>query len=276
MVAVLAPAALIQSCPPWATNSGPVSERLWAGTPVRHEQAGEHVDDLGGLELASDADGQARVGELVDDIEPPDLAPVLHAILLTVVSPDLVAALRPEPDTGAVVGPEPSLLGVPSWHLQPLAPPDPLDPLRAHEPTRSPQQSGDLAAAMAPGLACEREDVRRQSGLIVPPPRHLAPVSSGADHGRNRRRARRGPLQLDALATGARARRGSGAPPVQGGTSPPDRVRHALPSPGGLRQEALVRREIRASLAEPLVIELQLLEPAHLVRLQPALLLTPA
>ena len=90
-------------------------------------------------------------------------------------------------------------------------------------------------------------------------PRHLAPVSSGADQGRNRRSARGCPLQLDALATGARARRGSGAPPVQGGTSPPDRVRDALPSPGGLRQEALVQREIRGSLAEPLVLELQLL-----------------
>src|SRR4051794_25636744 len=36
---------------------------------TQDEQVREHVDDVDGLELASDPDGQALVGELVDDVE---------------------------------------------------------------------------------------------------------------------------------------------------------------------------------------------------------------
>ncbi len=46
--------------------------------------------------------------------------------------------------------------------------------------------------------------------------------------------------------------------------------------PGRPLQDQLVEREIRNRLAQPLVLGLQLLHPAHLVGLQPTELLAPA
>ena len=43
---------------------------------AQDEQVGQDVDDLGGPELAGDPDGQALVGEPVEDVEQPELAPV--------------------------------------------------------------------------------------------------------------------------------------------------------------------------------------------------------
>ncbi len=45
------------------------------------------------------------MGELVEDVEHTDLAPVVGAVLDEVVGPDVIAVLGPEPDAGAVVQP---------------------------------------------------------------------------------------------------------------------------------------------------------------------------
>ena len=74
-----------------------------AGHATQDEQVREHVDDVDRLELAGDPDRQAFVGELVDDVEHPELAPVMRAVLDEVIGPDVVAVLRPKTDTGAVV-----------------------------------------------------------------------------------------------------------------------------------------------------------------------------
>jgi hypothetical protein len=44
-----------------------------AGHPAQDEQVREHVDDVDRLELAGDPDGQALVGELIDDVEQAEL-----------------------------------------------------------------------------------------------------------------------------------------------------------------------------------------------------------
>src|SRR3712207_7072002 len=43
---------------------------------AQDEQVGQHVDDVAGLELAPDPDGQALVGELVDHVQHPELAAI--------------------------------------------------------------------------------------------------------------------------------------------------------------------------------------------------------
>ena len=58
--------------------------------------------------------------------------------------------------------------------LQPLAPPDPLDPLVVHQPARIPQQRRDLAVAVAAILAGELDDVGGQPLFVVAAPRGLA------------------------------------------------------------------------------------------------------
>ena len=66
--------------------------------PAQDEQVREHVDDIDGLELAIHPDGQALMGELVDDVEQADLAPIMGAILDEVVGPDVIAVLGAQAD----------------------------------------------------------------------------------------------------------------------------------------------------------------------------------
>jgi hypothetical protein len=42
------------------------------------------------------------MGELIDDVEHPELAAILGAILDEVIGPDVIAILGPQPDAGPV------------------------------------------------------------------------------------------------------------------------------------------------------------------------------
>jgi hypothetical protein len=79
------------------------------------------------------------VRELVDDVEHPELPSIMRPVLDEVIGPDVVAMLRPQPDAGSVREPEPSSFGLLPGDLQPLASPDPLDPLVVDEPACSAQ-----------------------------------------------------------------------------------------------------------------------------------------
>ena len=119
-------------------------------------------------------DRQALVGELVDDVEHADLAPVMGSVLDEVVGPDMIAVLGAKPNAGAVAQPEPTVLGLPGRDLQPLAPPDPLDPLIVDQPAGPAQQFGDLAIAVAAILPDQLDDVGGQPCLVVSTLRDLA------------------------------------------------------------------------------------------------------
>src|SRR5881392_1966924 len=58
-------------------------------------------------------------------------------------------------------------LGLFGRDLQPLAPPDPLDPLIVDQPAGPAQQLGDLAIAVAAILPDQLDDVGRQPCLVV-------------------------------------------------------------------------------------------------------------
>jgi hypothetical protein len=89
------------------------------------------------------------VGELIDDVKQAELASVMGALLDKVVGPDMVGALGSQPDARAVRQPQASALGLPSGDLQPLASPDPLDPLVVDQPAGLTQKFCDLAIAVA-------------------------------------------------------------------------------------------------------------------------------
>jgi hypothetical protein len=114
------------------------------------------------------------VGELVEDVEQPELAPVVGAVLDEVVGPDVVAMLGPQPDARSVRQPEPSAFGLLPGDLQPLASPNPLDPLVVDEPACSAQQLGDLAVAVASILPSKLDDVGAEPLLVVSTTRDLA------------------------------------------------------------------------------------------------------
>jgi hypothetical protein len=136
------------------------------GHAAQNEQVRERVDDVDGFEPAGHTNGQAFMGELVDNVEHADPAPVVGAVLDEVVGPDMIAVLGSEPDAGAVSQPEATTLRLPGGNLQPLASPDPLDPLDVEEPSGPAQQLGDLAIAIAAILAGQLDDVGRQKLFV--------------------------------------------------------------------------------------------------------------
>src|SRR5215218_3336510 len=152
-----------------------VGAEFVAGRAVQEEEVGQGVDHVDRLELAGDPGRQALVGELVEDVGHAVLPPVVGAVLDEVVGPDVVRALGPQPDAGAVRQPEPATLGLLFGGLQPLAAPDPLHPLVVDDPARRrAQQLRDLPVAVAAVPAREFDDVGRELFLVVPAPRGLA------------------------------------------------------------------------------------------------------
>jgi hypothetical protein len=143
--------------------------------PAQEEEIGEDVDHVHGLGLAGDPDRQALVREFVDEVEHAVLPSVMGAALDEVVGPDMVGALGPQPEARSVRQPEPAAPGLLGRDLEPLASPDPLDPLVVDHPARGrAQQLGDLAVAVAAVLARKLDDVGRELFLVVLAPRALA------------------------------------------------------------------------------------------------------
>ncbi len=155
------------------------SYRRWlampmGGRPAQDEQVGEDVDHFRGPELAPHPDGQALMGELVQDIEHPKPAAVMGTVLNEVIAPDMVLAApvstgcRNHLRTTAVLvstaaaapsAPRAARCAPPAWHS-----PAP----------RAAEQRRDLAVPATPVLASQLGDVGRQLLLIVSAPRHLA------------------------------------------------------------------------------------------------------
>ena len=134
---------------------------------AQDEQVREHANDVDRIQLAVHPDGQALPGELVDDVEHAILPPIVGAVLDEVIRPDMVRALRPKPDAGTVVEPEPPPLWLSGRNLQPLPPPDPLHPLAVDLPARMPQQRRDPAVAVAAILGGQRDDIGGEPHLVV-------------------------------------------------------------------------------------------------------------
>ena len=114
------------------------------------------------------------MGELVDHIEHAVLPALVGTVLDEVVGPDMIAVLGSEPDAGSVGEPQPAALGLLVRDLQPLASPDPLDPLIVDQPAGPAQQLGDLAIAIASILTGQFDDVGCQPLFVVTALRDLA------------------------------------------------------------------------------------------------------
>jgi hypothetical protein len=142
--------------------------------PAQDEEVGQDVDYVDRLELAIDADRQAFVSKLVDDVEHAVLPSLVGAVLNEVVGPDVIGMLRPQPDARSIGEPQPPAFGLLLRDLQPLTSPDPLDPRVADEPAGITQQRGDLAVAIATVLPGQFDYVGCQPFGIFTAPRDLA------------------------------------------------------------------------------------------------------
>ena len=98
----------------------------------------------------------------------------MRSVLDEIVGPNVIAMLGPQPDARSVVEPQPPTLRLPLGNLQPLASPDPFDPLVIDRPAGLLQQPGDLAIAVAAVLPGKCDGVGGEPFLIIPAPRDLA------------------------------------------------------------------------------------------------------
>src|ERR1022692_1649624 len=177
-----------------------------ARNATQNEQIGQHINHIDGLELSGDPDRQAFMGELVDHVEPSIFPSIVGAVLDQVVGPDVIAVLGTQPDAGSVRKPEPAALGLFVGDLQPLTPPDPLDPLVVDDPACLLQQPGNLAIAVAAVLPGKLDDVGGELLLVFTAPRRLALRRAVLPE--RRTRAALGDMQMrsDLLDTGAATR----------------------------------------------------------------------
>jgi len=115
------------------------------------------------------------VRKLVDDVQHPILPALMGAILNKVVGPDMVWSLGTKADARSVGEPESASLGLFGGNIQPLAPPDALDPFVVDDPTRRRSQKlSDLPVAIAAVEAGEFDDVGGQPLLILSSCRNTA------------------------------------------------------------------------------------------------------
>ena len=156
-------------------------DELWTvirSNVLRHaaqdEQVGQGIDHIDGLQLAVNPDRQAFVSELVDDVEHAELLSLMGSVLDKVVGPDMVWALGAKPDAGSVIEPQTATFGLFLGNLQPLAPPQPLDPLVVHQPTRISQHRCNLAIAIAAIAPGQFDQIGCQAVFIVTAPRDFA------------------------------------------------------------------------------------------------------
>jgi hypothetical protein len=85
-----------------------------------------------------------------------------------VVGPDVVRTLGAQTDARAVGEPEPATLRLLRRNFQPLASPDPFDPLVVDHPSgRRTEKLGDLPVAVASISASEFDDVGGQPVFVV-------------------------------------------------------------------------------------------------------------
>ena len=96
----------------------------------------------------------------------------MRAVFDKIVRPHVVAVFRAQPDARTVCQPQTAF-----WlfvrNLQPLTPPDPLDPLVIHEPARILQKRRYLAIAVTAVLASEFDDIGGQTLFVGAPRRRL-------------------------------------------------------------------------------------------------------
>ena len=95
----------------------------------------------------------------------------------------MVAMRGPETDTGAVIEPQPTPLGLLLGDFEPLLTPDTLHPLVVYLPTFSSQQGRYPPVSVAPIPAGQVDDRGPEGLIIIPDPRNPSLGGSGlTDH----------------------------------------------------------------------------------------------
>ena len=168
----------------------------------------------------------------------------------------MFGSLRPQPDARSVVEAQMPAFRLLSGDLQRLASPDPLDTLPVRRPTGATQQRRNPAISVAAILTGKLDDVRSQRSFIIGCRWFLS--------------LRRSVLSQPGMPVSRRC---------QARPSHDQRMRgdgRGLEiSLCGLGQDQLVQRQIGDSTSKTIVLDLQLLQPLHLIAFQATVFIPP-
>lgn len=120
-------------------------------------------------ELARHDERQAFPTCLGDNGQDAELLAVMRAAFDEVVGPYMAGIFRTQPDARPVIEPQATALWLTLRDLQPLAAPDPLDPLVVHCPSRMAEQRGHPAITVAAILLRQCDYILRQHLFVIRP-----------------------------------------------------------------------------------------------------------
>ena len=139
-----------------------------------NEQIGQTMKRIVRVQLTVDDDGQALSGKFVDHSEHAERPAIVRSIHDEVIGPDVVWPRSSQTDTRPVIEPQPPAFRLFLGDLQPLSPPDALNPFSIYLPTFGPQQGSDPSITVSAILAGQADDRCRQSVFVRPATRYLA------------------------------------------------------------------------------------------------------
>ena len=134
---------------------------------AQDEEIGESIDDIARIQSSRDPDRQCLAGEFVDDIQHPDLAAVMRAVLDKVIGPDMVGAFSTKPNARSLIQPKPSPLRLALRNFEPLCAPDARYAFLINGPACSMQEGCDAPIAVAAILPRQRDYIRCQSSFVI-------------------------------------------------------------------------------------------------------------
>jgi hypothetical protein len=107
------------------------------GHAAGQHDVGERLDDTETIDAAGDADRQAFTAVFVDQRQQSELAAVMRLRLDEIITPHMIAVLRPQPDAGPIIEPQPASGPLFLRDFQPLTAPDAAHPVGADRPSPS-------------------------------------------------------------------------------------------------------------------------------------------
>src|ERR1700687_5634849 len=159
MYAVFEPTAAIHVCTASAMNSGPLSDRICPGTPRSMNSS---------LRTSITSIDFSLRRTLIAKLSCVNSSTTLSIRYF------LPSWLRAQTETRPVGEPQTAAFWLFRWNLQPLTPPDALDPLIIDQPARMAQQRRDLAIGVAAVLTSKLDDISGQTLFIISPRWRLA------------------------------------------------------------------------------------------------------
>ena len=134
-------------------------------------QSGQHVIRV---EPPRNRERHALAAELVNYRQHFERSPIDGAVGHEIVSPHVIRVLWPQPDTRAIVEPQPSAFRLFGRYFKPFTLPDAQHPFAINPPACGAQQRGDAAIAIAAIGTGQLDNRRGQRRFVVPHSMRLA------------------------------------------------------------------------------------------------------